>query len=114
MVILRDGRKLVGTLRTYDQHSNLVFQDTIERIVAGGRYFADIPRGIFVVRGDNLVFLGEFADGAGTAGSMIEGDVASVLQMQRQELERKQRLDQLRERVFIENGFGKEMETEQY
>ncbi|KAL8829169.1 MAG: hypothetical protein Q9191_002163 [Dirinaria sp. TL-2023a] len=38
--------------------TNLVLQDTIERIFARDLY-ADIPRGIFLVRGENVVMLGE-------------------------------------------------------
>ena len=38
--------------------ANLVLQDTIERIYAG-KLYADIPRGIFIVRGENVLLLGE-------------------------------------------------------
>jgi len=38
--------------------ANLVLQGTIERIHVGDMY-GDIPRGIFVVRGENVVLLGE-------------------------------------------------------
>jgi U6 snRNA-associated Sm-like protein LSm1 len=85
MVVLRDGRKLIGTLRSFDQFgknkrellilrllarlyryinpssfilANLVLQDTIERIYVGNCY-GDIPRGIFLIRGENVVLLGE-------------------------------------------------------
>lgn len=42
--------------------ANLVLQDTIERIYAGG-FYADIPRGIFLVRGENVLLLGEVVRG---------------------------------------------------
>lgn len=87
VVILRDGRKLIGILRSFDQFgmplftlynlthrfvstdilltcsflcllANLVLQDTIERIYVGNCY-GDIPRGIFLIRGENVVLLGE-------------------------------------------------------
>lgn len=38
--------------------ANLVLQDTIERIYVGDAY-GDIPRGIFIIRGENVVLLGE-------------------------------------------------------
>jgi hypothetical protein len=42
-----------------DNHAaNLVFQETIERVYAGQLY-ADVPRGIFIVRGENVLLLGE-------------------------------------------------------
>ncbi|KAJ5081907.1 hypothetical protein NUU61_010171 [Penicillium alfredii] len=58
VLVLRDGRKLIGVLRSWDQFANLVFQDTVERIYAG-KLYADVPRGIFVVRGENVLLLGE-------------------------------------------------------
>ena len=38
--------------------ANLVLQDTIERVYAGNLY-AEVPRGIFLVRGENVLLLGE-------------------------------------------------------
>lgn len=38
--------------------ANLVLQDTIERLYAGNLY-ADIPRGVYLVRGENVLLLGE-------------------------------------------------------
>jgi small nuclear ribonucleoprotein (snRNP)-like protein len=38
--------------------ANLVLQGTVERLYAGNLY-ADIPRGIFLVRGENVLLLGE-------------------------------------------------------
>jgi len=37
---------------------NIVLQDTIERIF-GGTLFAEVKRGLFVVRGENVMLLGE-------------------------------------------------------
>lgn len=58
MVLLRDGRTLIGYLRSVDQYANLLLQQTIERIHVGKK-FGDIPRGVFLVRGENVVLLGE-------------------------------------------------------
>lgn len=58
MVLLRDGRTLIGYLRSVDQFANLVLHQTIERIHVGKEY-GDIPRGVFIVRGENVVLLGE-------------------------------------------------------
>lgn len=76
MVVLRDGRKLIGVLRSWDQFGerkqgrehgasfsdylagNLVLQDTIERLFVQNLY-ADIDRGLFLVRGENVLILGE-------------------------------------------------------
>mmetsp|Transcript_1535 Transcript_1535/g.2543 ORF Transcript_1535/g.2543 Transcript_1535/m.2543 type:complete len:134 (-) Transcript_1535:148-549(-) len=58
MCVLRDGRNLVGTLRSFDQYVNLILEDTFERVVFQKKY-CDIPLGLFLVRGDNLVLMGE-------------------------------------------------------
>ena len=52
LVVLRDGRTLIGMLRAIDQFANLVLHQTVERIHVDG-YYGDIPRGIFVVRGEH-------------------------------------------------------------
>jgi U6 snRNA-associated Sm-like protein LSm1 len=79
LVILRDGRHLVGILRTFDQYSNMVLQDTSERriLVVTKKedgaddappssnticYQTDIELGLFIVRGDNVVLFGEVDD----------------------------------------------------
>lgn len=41
LLILRDGRTLVGTLRSFDQYMNLVLDGTIERVVYGSKYQTD-------------------------------------------------------------------------
>ena len=97
MIVLRDGRHLVGVLRSLDQFSNMVLEDTAERRVLnvkvrvkskGGDghgdeglmkstrsgngnsnkskgevrticYYTDIQLGLYLVRGDSMVLLGE-------------------------------------------------------
>lgn len=39
-----------------------MLQDTVERIYAG-KVYADVPRGIFLVRGENVLLLGEVVCG---------------------------------------------------
>jgi len=58
LVVLRDGRKLFGVLRSYDQFANLVLEDTVERIYYGTEY-AESRKGVFLIRGENVVLLGE-------------------------------------------------------
>ena len=38
MVILRDGRHLIGILRSFDQFMNLILEETFERIVVRGTF----------------------------------------------------------------------------
>lgn len=61
MVMLRDGKTLIGDLRTIDQFANLVLHNTLERIYVDGCY-GDIPRGMFMIRGENVILAGELTD----------------------------------------------------
>ncbi|CCE61789.1 hypothetical protein TPHA_0B01170 [Tetrapisispora phaffii CBS 4417] len=59
-VLLRDGRILFGVLRTFDQYANLILQYCVERIYfTEENKYAEELRGVFMVRGENVVMLGE-------------------------------------------------------
>ncbi|KNC46254.1 LSM1 protein [Thecamonas trahens ATCC 50062] len=58
LVVLRDGKTLEGYLRSYDQFSNLVLEETVERVVVGPD-MATIDVGTFVVRGDTIMLMGK-------------------------------------------------------
>jgi U6 snRNA-associated Sm-like protein LSm1 len=58
LIVLRDGRHLIGKLRSFDQFMNLILEDTCERVLLTGKY-CDFPLGLYIVRGDNIVLLGE-------------------------------------------------------
>eukprot|EP01125_Pyxidicula_operculata_P015370 TRINITY_DN5207_c0_g1_i1.p1 TRINITY_DN5207_c0_g1~~TRINITY_DN5207_c0_g1_i1.p1 ORF type:complete len:137 (+),score=31.07 TRINITY_DN5207_c0_g1_i1:42-452(+) len=58
LVVLRDGRKLVGTMRAFDQFANVVLEDSIERTFVGNKY-CEKHLGLFVIRGENVLLLGE-------------------------------------------------------
>ncbi|KAJ4886729.1 Sm-like protein LSM1B [Raphanus sativus] len=58
VVLLRDGRKLMGTLRFFDQFANAVLEGVCERVIVGEQY-NDIPLGLYVIRGENVVLIGD-------------------------------------------------------
>ncbi|KAJ8479235.1 hypothetical protein OPV22_022962 [Ensete ventricosum] len=58
LVLLRDGRKLLGVLRSFDQFANVVLEGACERVIVGDLY-CDIPLGLYVIRGENVVLIGE-------------------------------------------------------
>jgi len=58
MVILRDGRNLVGTMRSFDQYANVVLEQTVERTFVGNKY-CEKALGVFIIRGENVVLLSE-------------------------------------------------------
>lgn len=55
---MRDGRKILGILRSFDQFANLVLEAARERIIVG-QQFGEVPLGLHVVRGENVVLVGE-------------------------------------------------------
>ncbi|CAG8756579.1 45186_t:CDS:2, partial [Gigaspora margarita] len=110
LVVLRDGRKLIGVLRSFDQFANLVLQDTIERIYVGDAY-GDIPRGIFIIRGENVVLLGEIEDEL----PLRQVPVEEILLAQREEMEARQRREKLKNKLLHDQGFSVDFtETDLY
>lgn len=83
------------TFRSFDQFSNMVLDDACERklhfdVSDGVTYYADIPLGLYIVRGDSVVLLGQIGDdGDGTSDEVhplmkmidldeLEGKIASA------------------------------------
>ena len=61
LVLTADGRTLVGTLLSYDQLTNLVLQDTIERVIRppdDPEESEEVPHGLYLIRGENVVLCG--------------------------------------------------------
>ncbi|KAI9677006.1 MAG: hypothetical protein M1817_006845 [Caeruleum heppii] len=60
-ILTSDGRTLLGTLSSYDQQTNLVLQNTVERIIRPPRDDEDshsVEHGLYLVRGDNVAVVG--------------------------------------------------------
>ncbi|KAG5463237.1 MAG: hypothetical protein BJ554DRAFT_817 [Olpidium bornovanus] len=109
LVMLRDGRKLIGVLRSYDQFANLVLQDTIERVYVGDAY-GDIARGVLVVRGENVVLLGEIDLDREEELPLRRVPVETILAAQQAEIESRQRREKAKARVLHERGFAANFE----
>ncbi|KAL1412591.1 hypothetical protein Q8F55_000338 [Vanrija albida] len=58
LVVLRDGRKLIGVLRSYDQFANFLLESAVERLHFKFEY-SDVDIGVLLIRGENVVALGE-------------------------------------------------------
>ena len=58
LIWLRDDRRLYGILRSFDHFQNLVLQDTYERWYLDLE-FCEEYRGVYLVRGENVVMVGE-------------------------------------------------------
>jgi U6 snRNA-associated Sm-like protein LSm8 len=53
-VITNDGRHIVGTLRGYDQATNMIIDDCHERVYSEDAGVETIHLGLYLVRGDNM------------------------------------------------------------
>ncbi|KAM4059258.1 LSM domain-containing protein [Hirsutella rhossiliensis] len=124
MIVLRDGRKLIGVLRSWDQFANLVLQSTTERIFATKTIgadphettqglYADVFHGIFLVRGENVLMLGEIDldkdDDAPAGYEVAELEVVKKLAEERKSVEKtkeKTRLKKLAKIGFEGENLG--------
>ena len=90
LVILRDGRNLVGVMRSFDQFSNVVLEDAVERRVVipakegVNAVYGDAPLGLYVVRSDSIVLLGEVDDAREASPQHpARMDIRDVLELER-------------------------------
>ncbi|KAK2727231.1 U6 snRNA-associated Sm-like protein LSm1 [Artemia franciscana] len=104
MVVLRDGRTLIGYLRSIDQFANLVLHRTIERIHVGKEY-GDIPRGVFIIRGENVELCGEIDPIKEERLPLKEVSVEEILESQSRVQEEKLEKEKLRLKRLKDLGF---------
>ncbi|KAK0630144.1 hypothetical protein B0T17DRAFT_589745 [Bombardia bombarda] len=60
-IITTDGRSLVGQLASYDNTTNLVLKNTVERVIRSaddGEPSAEVPLGLYIIRGENVCLVG--------------------------------------------------------
>lgn len=108
LVILRDGRKLHGVLRSYDQFANLVLEDTVERIYHG-EYFAEHRHGLFLIRGENVVLLGEIDLDTEDDIPLKQVDYHELEPYHLAEVEAKKQREEAKAQILYENkGFCRE------
>eukprot|EP00923_Selenidium_pygospionis_P014196 GHVN01024412.1.p1 GENE.GHVN01024412.1~~GHVN01024412.1.p1 ORF type:complete len:773 (-),score=197.22 GHVN01024412.1:665-2851(-) len=61
LVMLRDGQRVVGYLRSFDSFGNLMLEDSRVRMIAG-RWYTDVYKGCMIVRGENIVLFGALSE----------------------------------------------------
>lgn len=105
LVVLRDGKTLIGYLKSIDQFANLMLQDTIERIHVGDQY-GDIPRGVFLIRGENVVLLGEIDahTESNENTSLRKVGVEEILEAQRAEQIAREVQEKVKVKARLEHG----------
>lgn len=108
LVVLRDGRKLFGVLRSYDQFANLVLEDTVERIYHQD-VFAEQWVGLFLIRGENVVLLGEIDLDREDEVPLKQVEWDALAPYHRHDTDVKKRREELKAQVLHEQkGFSKE------
>jgi len=108
LVVLRDGRTLIGELMSVDQFANLVLKDTIERIHVGQEY-GDIERGVFIVRGENVVLLGEVDTEKEESSTLRKVSMEDILEAQRKDLLEKEEVERKKNILRHERGLPPHM-----
>ncbi|KFM56554.1 U6 snRNA-associated Sm-like protein LSm1, partial [Stegodyphus mimosarum] len=110
MVELRDGRILIGYLRSFDQFANLVLHQTVERIHVDTHY-GELPLGVYIVRGDNIVLLGEFDEDKDKNSKLVRVSFEEIFDAQIREQKAKQEKDKMRTKALKERGFSYHFDT---
>ncbi|CAL1699408.1 unnamed protein product [Somion occarium] len=60
LLILQDGRAIVGVMAGFDQKSNVVLSDSKERVYSTDEGVEEIPLGLYLVKGDQMCVLPPF------------------------------------------------------
>eukprot|EP00938_MAST-03A_sp_MAST-3A-sp1_P001930 g1930.t1 len=58
-VITSDGRNIVGSLKGFDQHMNMIMEECHERVYSSDAGVDQVVLGLYIVRGDNIAIVGE-------------------------------------------------------
>lgn len=65
LVLMADGRIIIGTCKGFDPNSNLVLSQAHERIFSTTQPVTQLPMGACVLRGDMVSVVGEFEEHTG-------------------------------------------------
>ncbi|KNA11857.1 hypothetical protein SOVF_131280 [Spinacia oleracea] len=58
-VITNDGRNIVGILKGFDQATNIILDESHERVFSTKEGVQQIVLGLYIIRGDNISIIGE-------------------------------------------------------
>ena len=63
-VLTCDGKSIVGILKGFDQVTNLILNECVERIFSAADGVKEEALGLQMIRGDNVAVIGEFDEAA--------------------------------------------------
>lgn len=75
VVMLRDGRYLYGTMKSFDQFNSITLDGVIERIFHGRKY-AEKRHELFIIRGENIAVIGLAAPEV--ASGLVQADFSAL------------------------------------
>ncbi|BFG33328.1 sm-like protein LSM8 [Prunus yedoensis var. nudiflora] len=58
-VITNDGRNIVGVLKGFDQATNIILDESHERVFSTKEGVQQLVLGLYIIRGDNISIVGE-------------------------------------------------------
>jgi U6 snRNA-associated Sm-like protein LSm1 len=103
MVMLRDGKKYVGVLRSYDQYGNILLHEAVERVYIGQQYGEQLC-GVFLIRGENITMLCEIDEAKYASMPLEERPMIEMLTKQREAIEESRRLYRLKRQIHRDFG----------
>jgi len=59
LLILQDGRIIVGTLQGFDNRADIVLSNSVERVYSPEEGVEEVPLGLYLVKGDMILLVGE-------------------------------------------------------
>ncbi|TPP56401.1 LSM1 U6 small nuclear RNA associated [Fasciola gigantica] len=105
IIYLRDSHIYIGYLRIIDQFGNIVIHQAVERVHVGKK-FCDIHRGILIIRGENIILIGEVRSDASVEETLERVSEKEIHELQAQELASRKALARKRAQLFAERGLG--------
>ncbi|XP_072969105.1 sm-like protein LSM8 isoform X1 [Typha angustifolia] len=58
-IITNDGRNIVGVLKGFDQATNIILDESHERVYSTKEGVQQLVLGLYIIRGDNISVVGE-------------------------------------------------------
>jgi U6 snRNA-associated Sm-like protein LSm8 len=59
-LVTTDGRMIFGILIGHDNLQNMILNEAVERVYSEEAAVEEVPLGLYVIRGDHLVLVGEY------------------------------------------------------
>ncbi|KER21406.1 hypothetical protein T265_10276 [Opisthorchis viverrini] len=105
MVCLHGGRVYFGFLRIIDQFGNVVLHQAFERIHVDKK-FCDIPQGILMIRGENIILIGEVDENCNIEEQLELVSEKEIYALQAERTAARKALSKRRAQLFAARGLG--------